>query len=42
VLAATTGDPAVFFDCELPSGTCDEIGRMRVTGGDPMFIGDDM
>jgi hypothetical protein len=42
VLVATTSDPAVFLDCELPSGACEEIGRLRMTGGDPMFIGDDM
>ena len=42
VLAATTGDPARFFDCELPSGACEEIGTMQMTGGDPQFIGNDM
>ena len=42
VLAATTGQPARFFDCELPSGACEEIGRLRMRGGDPMFIGNDM
>jgi hypothetical protein len=42
VLAATTGDPAVFYDCDLPSGACEEIGRLQMTGGDPMFIGNDM
>jgi hypothetical protein len=42
VLAATTGDPARFFDCEVPSGVCKPIGTLRMTGGDPMFIGNDM
>ena len=42
VLAATVGSPARFFDCELPSGDCEEIGQLRMTGGDPMFMGDDM
>ena len=42
ILAATTGDRARFFDCEVPSGTCEPIGALRMTGGDPMFIGNDM
>ncbi|MBZ5740129.1 hypothetical protein [Nocardioides mangrovi] len=31
-----------FYDCEVPSGTCVELGTLRMTGGDPMFIGVDM
>ena len=42
VLAATTEDPARFFDCEVPSGVCEPIGSLQMTGGDPMFIGNDM
>ena len=42
VLAATTGDPAQFFDCTVPSGDCEKIGTMRMTGGDPQFVGNDM
>jgi hypothetical protein len=42
VLAATTEDPARFFDCEVPSGACEPIGSLQMTGGDPMFIGNDM
>ena len=29
-------------DCEIPSGTCTELGPLRPTGGDPAFIGSDM
>jgi hypothetical protein len=29
-------------DCELPSGACTELGPLTPTGGDPMFIGNDM
>jgi hypothetical protein len=42
VLAATLGPTARFFDCVLPSGRCQPIGELEVTGGDPMFMGDDM
>ncbi len=44
VLAAANGpkQQGVFYDCEIPSGTCTEIGRVSTRGGDPMFIGDDM
>jgi len=46
VLAAAqggdAGDMSVFYDCELPSGRCSEIGRLRTMSGDPVFIGDDM
>jgi hypothetical protein len=30
------------YDCEVPSGTCEEVGPLTTTGGDPMFIGNDM
>jgi hypothetical protein len=30
------------YDCEVPSGACEELGPLRTTGGDPMFIGNDM
>lgn len=30
------------FDCEVPSGRCAEVGPLVPTGGDPMFIGNDM
>jgi len=30
------------FDCEVPSGRCAEVGPLEPTGGDPMFIGNDM
>lgn len=42
VLAATVGDPAEFYDCEVPSGRCTDLGSLRMTGGDPVFIGVDM
>lgn len=29
-------------DCALPSGRCTTLGPLRPTGGDPMFIGNDM
>jgi len=42
VLAATAGSPATFYDCEIPSGRCEKLGDVELTGGDPMFIGNDM
>jgi hypothetical protein len=30
------------YDCVLPSGACEKIGELESTGGDPMFIGNDM
>ena len=30
------------YDCEVPSGACTELGPLKPTGGDPMFIGNDM
>ena len=30
------------YDCEVPSGECAELGPLTTTGGDPMFIGNDM
>lgn len=42
ILAATAGDPAHFYDCEVPSGRCADLGTMTTTGGDPVFIGTDM
>jgi len=44
VLAAANGGPSVgvFYDCEIPSGSCTEIGEISTRSGDPMFIGDDM
>jgi hypothetical protein len=30
------------FDCEIPTGRCAEVGPLEPTGGDPMFIGNDM
>ncbi|WP_148575714.1 hypothetical protein [Nocardioides caldifontis] len=42
VLAATTGSPARFYDCVVPSGRCEQIGEMEMVGGDPLFMGNDM
>lgn len=43
ILAAVPGKRArsEVYDCEVPSGTCEDLGPLR-TSGDPMFIGDDM
>jgi hypothetical protein len=30
------------YDCEVPSGTCEQLGPLKATGGDPEFIGVDM
>ena len=35
ILAATAGNPAHFYDCEVPSGRCDDLGSLKMTGGDP-------
>ncbi len=32
----------IVYDCEVPSGACEELGPLRTTGGDPQFIGVDM
>ena len=32
----------VVHDCEIPSGECTKLGPLTPTGGDPMFIGNDM
>jgi hypothetical protein len=29
-------------DCEIPSGRCAVVGPLKPTGGDPMFLGNDM
>jgi len=42
ILAATSGSPARFYDCEVPSGRCTSLGSLEMTGGDPMFVGTDM
>ena len=41
VLAATVNDPSKVFDCEIPSGECEQVGEMDARHGDPMFIGTD-
>jgi hypothetical protein len=30
------------YDCQVPSGACEEVGPLDPQGGDPMFIGNDM
>ena len=30
------------YDCEVPSGACEELGPLVTEGGDPEFIGVDM
>lgn len=36
------GSTYVVYDCEVPQGACEELGPLTTTGGDPMFIGNDM
>jgi hypothetical protein len=33
---------AEVYDCEIPSGRCEDLGHLPLTGGDPMFMGNDM
>lgn len=40
--AATQRPVSVVYDCELPSGSCTELGELTTLHGDPMFIGNDM
>ena len=44
ILAAVRGRSphAAVFDCEVPSGACEELGTLGGKGGDPEFIGNDM
>ena len=43
VLVATPHKGAyLVYDCEVPSGACEELGPLDPQGGDPMFIGNDM
>lgn len=44
ILAAAfaKGGGAEVYDCEVPSGRCEHLGHLPLTGGDPMFMGNDM
>ncbi|GAA4379933.1 hypothetical protein [Nocardioides caricicola] len=44
ILAAAfaKGGGAEVYDCEVPSGRCEDLGHLPLTGGDPMFMGNDM
>ena len=44
LVARTDGQYPNFlvYDCEVPSGACEELGPLKTTGGDPLFIGVDM
>lgn len=44
VLAAANGrgQRSPVYDCELPSGVCEQVGEVSTRSGDPMFIGNDM
>lgn len=42
LVAAPGGEGFTIYDCEVPSGACDEVGSLDPRGGDPMFIGNDM
>lgn len=39
---APSGGQYAVYDCEVPSGACQELGRLDPQGGDPMFVGNDM
>ncbi len=39
---AVAGDAATVYDCQVPSGTCTELGPLTALHGDPEFIGVDM
>jgi len=39
--SGTQGNYTV-YDCEVPSGSCVELGPLRPRGGDPAFVGNDM
>jgi hypothetical protein len=41
VMAATLG-PTKVYDCEVPSGACEQFGTLSEGSGDPVFIGADM
>lgn len=40
--APARGGGWTVFDCEVPSGHCEEIGHLEGGSGDPMFMGNDM
>ena len=44
ILAAAfaKGGGAEVYDCAIPSGACEDLGHLPTTGGDPMFMGNDM
>jgi hypothetical protein len=42
VITAGRGGESLVYDCVVPAGTCVEIDSYEATGGDPMFIGNDM
>lgn len=42
LVADPDGDAFTVWDCEVPSGVCEELGPLDPTGGDPIFIGNDM
>lgn len=43
ILVASSGGPgAEFDDCDAVTGACERIGELEMTGGDPMFLGNDM
>ncbi len=44
VLVATpkSGNTYLVYDCEVPSGACEELGPLVALHGDPQFIGNDM
>ncbi|UUZ60146.1 hypothetical protein [Nocardioides sp. B-3] len=41
-VASSGGPGAQFDDCDAVTGACERIGELEMTGGDPMFLGNDM
>jgi len=42
VAVSSARGPQRYFDCEVPSGSCEAIGTLERTSGDPIFLGNDM
>ncbi|MEO5662251.1 MAG: hypothetical protein ABIR39_03120 [Nocardioides sp.] len=42
LVASSGGAGARFHDCDVVTGACERIGELEMTGGDPLFLGNDM
>lgn len=42
LVASSGGAGAQFDDCDAVTGACERIGELEMTGGDPLFVGNDM